>query len=207
MKYGKIERTKFRFPVFSDDEGVKLQTKQQHPPFSKDYNWIMTEEAQQPLNPEIRRDERALRRSARRNTDSFERSFDRREELKRHRENLPDYSKKFQPEVTPTGKKRLFGNQSAQNNFRKYEHVEHAEHVEPVVAEEEVPEQTEFVPTFVPESIIADEPAPVEEVSNPELLSAMTKKEYLLFDTEPAAYQVKKDSDPTVRKFNHPFEE
>ena len=30
------------------------------------------------------------------------------------------------------------------------------------------------------------------------------RESYLLFDTEPAAYQVKEGDDPTVRKFNRP---
>lgn len=196
-----IKRKHFRFPAYSDDTGVKIQSERKYPSFSTDENWIMTEEDP---SAKVYRNEkteaRSLRRSPKVSHEKAGQSIQQREELKRHKENLPDYAKKYQTEVTPTGKKRLFGD-TGQSSFKVNERK-----AEPSPSNKSLKREysgrSYFVPKYIPASMIPDEPA--KDVSNQELLDSMKKDSYLMFDTEPTAFQDRKDSDPAVSKFKQP---
>ncbi|OJG89690.1 hypothetical protein RV16_GL002232 [Enterococcus saccharolyticus] len=196
VKYEEIKRKHARFPAYADDAGVKLQPKNNRPTFKSDDNWIITEAAKHP-QPVESTAERALRRSPRVSQGKAGQSIRQKEELSKHRKNLPDYNKRYQPEVTPTGKKRLFGDTVAHSTYQVTE--KRTETTRPTITKEPV-EKSPFVPKYIPASIIPDEHT--SAVSEEELMESMEKEEYMLFDTEPAAYQARKDSDPAVRKFN-----
>lgn len=195
-KFDEIKRKHFRFPAYSDDTGVKIQSGR--PAFSNDESWIITEESGTSSIYKEKTEERSLRRSPRVSHEKAGQSIQQREELERHRKHLPDYSKKYEPEVTSTGKKKLFG-EHAQSTFKVNE--KQIETPTPSL-KKEYSGRSYFVPKYIPASMIPDEP--VQEVSNQELMDSMKKESYLTFDTEPAAYQERKDTDPAVRKFKQP---
>lgn len=198
-QYEEIKRKHARFPAYSDEAGVKLQPKNKRPTFKSDDNWILTEAAKHSHTVSVENnEERSLRRSPRVSQEKAGQSIRQRDELSRHRQNLPNYNKKYQPEVTPTGKKRLFGDTVAHSTYQVTE--KRAETVTRPSINKETTEKSPFVPKYIPTSIIQDEYAPA--ISEEDLMNSMKKDEYLLFDTEPAAYQTRKDTDPAVRKFN-----
>ena len=120
------------------------------------------------------------------------------EELKRHRSNLPDYSKRVEMEVTKTGKKQFFGDTPKQASYLVKEKA--AEIVAPSV-KRQYSGRSYFVPKYIPASIIPDEKE--TGVTESELLQSMEKSDnsYLLFDTEATPYQERKEGDPSVQKF------
>ena len=192
-----IKRKHARFPAFSDDEGVKLKSKRTFGSFSEE-NWILTEEAGDAFTHSTTEETRTLRRSPKASHEKAGQSIQQREELEKHRKNLPNYGQRYQPEITPTGKKRLFGDNANAGTFKVKE--KRTETPKPVVEQPET-KRNYFVPKYVPASMIPDEEVPASKVSDSELFSSMAKDSYLLFDTAPAAYQERKDSDPAVRKF------
>jgi len=199
-KYEEIKRKHFRFPAYSDETGVKLESKRKDSSFSNDENWIITEEnVQTPPSQRVVRDEyRTLRRSPRSSQEKAGQSIQQREELKKHRQNLPDYTKRYQPEISSTGKKRLFGETALQSTFKVQE-----KRSEPLPRKNENISRSYFVPKYIPASMIPEDDSK-EVIDKQVLLSSMEKESYLLFDNEPAAFQERKDSDPVVSKFKQP---
>lgn len=203
--YEEIKRKHFRFPAYSDETGVKIESTRKFPAFSEEDNWILTEENDSVFkSKESQREDRTLRRSPRVSHEKAGQSIQQREELEQHRKNLPDYGKHYQPEISPTGKKKLFGEAIPQSTFKVKEKRAEASTPRASVNKGEFT-RSYFVPKYIPASMIPDE-LPKEEIDRNELVTSMSKDNYLLFDTEPAAYQERKDSDPTVSKFNHPKE-
>jgi len=192
-----IKRKHARFPAFSDEEGVKLKSKRTFGTFSED-NWILTEETGESFSHSTTEEMRSLRRSPKVAHQKAGQSIQQKEELEKHRKNLPDYGQRYQPEVTPTGKKRLFGNRVNPGTFK----VKEPRQETPAASEHPEPKKDYFVPKYVPASMLPDEEVVSDsKVADSVLLSSMAKESYLLFDSAPAAYQERKDGDPSVRKF------
>ena len=106
--YTDIKRNHFRFPAFSDEDGVKLQDSTFRKPFSFEEDWILTDED---IDRKANRQNKVntSRRGNKTIAHKAGHSVKQMEELKKHRENLPTYSRHPKVEVTPTGKKNLFG--------------------------------------------------------------------------------------------------
>lgn len=194
-----IKRKHFRFPAYSDDTGVKIIREKERTPFSSQESWILTEEAETPFytKREQLKDTKELRRSPRKSQSKAGQSIQQKEELKRHRTNLPDYTKRVTMEVTKTGKKQLFGETVSQASYLVKE--KKAESIPSV--QREYSGRSYFVPKYIPASIISDEEQSL--VSEAELIESMAKpkESYLLFDNELTPYQERKDHEPSVKKF------
>ncbi|MHC5267998.1 hypothetical protein ACYSNO_02245 [Enterococcus sp. LJL98] len=194
-----IKRKHFRFPAYSDETGVKIQREQKKPLFSAHEPWILTEETGTPFytKKETIQDTKELRRSTRTGQNKAGHSIQQREELKRHRTNLPDYTKRSKVEVTKTGKKQLFGETVSQASYLV---KEKKSEVVPSV-KRAYSGRSYFVPKYIPASIIPDETQ--STISEAELLDSMRKPQdsYLLFDSERTPYQERKDDEPSVKKF------
>ncbi|MFC4710799.1 hypothetical protein ACWOEJ_03235 [Enterococcus eurekensis] len=194
-----IKRTHTRFPAYSDEEGVKIQRAEKRNLFSSEENWILTEESETPFysrktNPAEIKD---LRRSNRSTANKAGQSIRQKEELKRHRSNLPDYSKRVEMEVTKTGKKQFFGEGPKQASYLVKE--KKSETVPSV--KRQYSGRAYFVPKYIPASIIPDAQDAI--ITENQLLKSMEKPEgsYLLFDTDVTPYQERNDEDPSVQKF------
>lgn len=212
VEISEINRKYARFPAFSDTDGVKLQPNATRKPFTSKEPWILTDlpstpAAESTASTSVDFTESEQLRTRRRTTHvskslakRYGHSIAQQDELKKHREQLPDYGKKPVREETKTGKVKLFGSYTRQV-VPKVETVKK----EPVVAETETKTETKmktpFVPTFTPESLIPDRPN--EEAETDALLAGLKKSEahYLLFE-EDTDYAEKKPEDKTVKRFN-----
>jgi hypothetical protein len=200
--YLDVKRKHFRFPAYDDQEGVKLQP-QNKGAFSQADDWILTEIKDKPSTSGQEMDAaRSLRRKVPSSHSNYGHSIRQKEELAQHRANLPSYGKRPIQENTPTGKTNLFGNEKRRSSYQVTSKVEQAE--APAPKKNEYSGRSYFVPKYIPASIIPEQEK--EEITPEEVMDSMEKprESYLLFDTEPAAYQVKEGNDPTVKKFNRP---
>jgi len=197
--YLDVKRKHFRFPAYDDAEGVKLESEHK-PAFSQENDWILTEIKDTPSRPKPEKEiiERKVPSSQRNRGHNVQQK----EELAQHRANLPRYEKRPVKEQQPTGKTNFFGSQTKRSSYQVTSKEAKAEPM--TTPKKEYSGRSYFVPKYIPASIIPDEPKP--EVSQNDLLDSMAKPQesYLLFDQEPAAYQVKEANDPTVKKFNRP---
>lgn len=199
--YLDVKRKHFRFPAYDDTDGVKLQS-EHRPAFSKADDWILTE-IKDPVSHSHKEENQSLQRKVQSSQRDRGHNVRQKEELAIHRANLPQYGKRPVKEQMPTGKTNFFGKEANHSSYQVTSKKEKAE--VPVSSKKEYSGRSYFVPKYIPASIIPDEQKP--EITPNDLMDAMAKKQesYLLFDTEPAAYQVKEESDPTVKKFNrHP---
>jgi hypothetical protein len=199
--YLDVKRKHFRFPAYDDQDGVKLQSEKGV--FSQSDDWILTEIKDQPNKSTKQPDStHSLRRKVSSSQTDYGHSIRQKEELAQHKANLPSYGKRPIQESTPTGKTNLFGNDQRRTSYKVSTKTERAE--KPVSPKKEYSGRSYFVPKYIPASIISEQEK--EEVTSHELMESMEKpkESYLLFDTEPAAYQVKEENDPTVKKFNRP---
>lgn len=220
-KFTDVNRKHYRFPAYKDDEGVKLHREKRNL-FAKDRSWLLTDEEQGRRNsfgqttaatrpatlfkePAAEREDRTLRRSRKATTEKQGHTLEQEAELKKHRENLPDYSKKIQPTTDKVGRTSLFGKEYKRSTYKVKNR--HQTPVETPSLKRQYSGRSYFVPKYIPASIIPDEVKP--EVSESELLQSMKKTQdsYLLFDSEPSAYQEKKEGDPAVKKFHTPQED
>ena len=210
--YSDIKRKHYRFPAYQDDEGVKIQRGAKRNLFAKDRSWLLTDEAalshresrdESPSSSFISRKsepDRSLRRSRKETLEKQGLTISQKEELKKHRENLPDYSKKTAVETDAVGRTSLFGKEPRKSSLHNT-----ATGRQEATAEDSVKRQysgrSYFMPKYIPASVIPDKKA--GEISQAEVMAAMAKAEdsYLTFDTEVAAYQEKKAQEPSVRKF------
>lgn len=203
--YHEIKRKNARFPAFSDEEGVKIQSDKSMTFFSNEEQWILTESNSESTffsQPVVAGTDRTLRRSQRVGQEKMGHSIEQREELKRHRQNLPDYSKQIKTQATNTGKKKLFSDATRQASFQVKE--KRAEQIAQKSIKKEYSGRSYFVPKYIPASLIEEEEK--KDVQQQEVVEALQKPKnsYLLFDDEPAAYQEKKEDQPSVKKFNQP---
>lgn len=219
-KFTDVNRKHYRFPAYKDDEGVKLHNEKRNL-FAKDRSWLLTDEGRGQRNsfgqtpatppaklfnePTTEREERVLRRSRKTTNEKQGHTREQEAELKKHRENLPDYSKKIQPTTDKVGRTSLFGNEYKRSTYKVKSRSERP--METASLKRQYSGRSYFVPKYIPASIIPDDVKP--EVSENELLQSMKKPQdsYLMFDNEPAAYQEKKEGDPSVKKFHTPDEE
>lgn len=194
--YLNVKRNHFRFPAYDDDAGVKLKQEKKKN-FSQEDDWILTEIKDS--GPAQREQPRALRRTAKSSQEKYGHSLRQKEELKQHKENLPNYSLRNRQEEKPTDKKELFGDNGRRSTYK----VKSKSDTETASVKKEYSGRSYFVPKYIPASIIPDKEN--ERQSSEELLQSMEKpkESYLTFDTAPAAYQVKNEDDPTVKKFQH----
>lgn len=203
--YTDIKRNHFRFPAFSDEEGVKLQDATFRKPFSFEEDWILTDEdidrkanRQNKINTSRRGNKTIAHKAGH--------SVKQMEELKKHRENLPTYSRHSKVEVSSTGKKNLFGSNHLHATYKvRNEKETPAIHAKP--PKTDTFKKSVFEPTYIPASLVTDKK---EEVDQDQLMNSMRKSKdsYMLFDTESAPYQVKQEeSEPTVKKFKVPSAE
>lgn len=202
-----IKRKYARFPAYSDAEGVKLSSTRK--PFTSTEPWILTQAPAPTTTPTSEASEvdytesedlRARRRTAhvpKTIAKRYGHSIAQQDELKKHREHLPDYGKKPVREETKTGKVKLFGSYTRSSRPKAVP----VEHEEPIVEDKTDVVSEKFVPTFTPESLIPEQPK--EEATSDELLQAMKKPEasYLLFE-EQEAYIEKKPEAAVVKRFN-----
>lgn len=203
--YLDVKRKHFRFPAYDDDEGVKRET-QNKQTFSKDNDWILTEIKEGVTGKRSEEsDQRSLRRDPRGKQSNYGHNSQQEKELQRHLQNLPDYgAKRVKDTFATSSKQDLFGANSQRQIIQKNRNQ--SPQTESTSVKKEYSGRSYFVPKYIPASIIQDEPK--EEISTSELVQGMEKKteSYLLFDTEQAAYQVKTDQEPTVKKFKQPQE-
>lgn len=201
-----VKRKHFRFPAYDDQEGVKLQNENRRVLFDGEDDILTSYETGQFEHEKGFDDRKAMRRNPKIAQEKAGQSLKQREELARHKANLPDYNRQHTMETTPTGKQNLFGGQHQHVSYQvKEEERRKRENYRPdrskLLAKEK------FVPTHVPKSIIPD---PEEnQVDDNELLSAMQKDptSYLVLDTEESLYQEKAVEEPSVKKFNRTIEE
>lgn len=198
--YTDIKRKHDRFPVYSDGDGVKLVTEDRQP-FSEG-NWILTAEEDESVlrKKDPSETDRAFRRTERTSQEKMGQTVQQKEELKRHRENLPDYTKKHENEVKVSGKKQLFGEQKSHQQAIRNE----PKQVISPSLKKEYSGRSYFVPKYIPASSIPDKEEKL--VSDHELMQSMQKKDdqYLYFDTEISAFEQKREGSPAVQKFNVP---
>lgn len=211
--YSDIRRKHYRFPAYNDDEGVKIQREEKRNLFANDRSWLITDEKdfdRQPDPVERKREsafskrseapDRTLRRSRRETMDKQGLTINQKKELKKHRDNLPDYSRKAPVEVDAVGRTSLFGKEPRTSSLRNP-----TTRAERSGADGSLKRQysgrSYFVPKYIPASVIPEKKE--GEVSKAELLASMEKpkENFLTFDTEAAAYQEKKEDAPSVSKF------
>ncbi|HJF19443.1 MAG TPA: hypothetical protein K8W13_03900 [Enterococcus columbae] len=202
--YTDIKRNHFRFPAFSDEEGVKIQDGTFRKPFSYEDDWILTDED---IDRKANRmkDSYTSRRGNKSVAHKAGHSVQQMEELKKHRENLPTYSRHAKVEVSPTGRKNLFGSSHLHATYKVKNQNDSTKEQSKNSYCSDVHQKAVFKPKYIPASLIKDQPK--EAVEQSDLLDAMqkSKESYLLFDTELAPYQIKhEESEPTVRKFKVP---
>lgn len=211
-----IKRKHTRFPAYDDETGVKIARKDRVPIF-KDTEPLITSTHYSDHSMD---EQRSLRRHTRVSQERAGHTPQQQRELEKHRANLPDYGKSYHriAKASPTGKRNLFGETTSRTSYivRRKDNTPRAEYEVPYVDKQEPlldessPElnvstdvkRTRFVPSYVPASVIPDKED--KDVSKEELMAAVKKdaNSYLLFDTEPAAYQVKeREEDPSIQKF------
>ncbi|MBO0426793.1 hypothetical protein ABQE21_10305 [Enterococcus casseliflavus] len=198
--YLDVKRKHFRFPAYDDTDGVKLQS-EHRPAFSKADDWILTE-IKDTVSHSHKEENQSLQRKVQSSQRDRGHNVRQKEELANHRANLPQYGKRPVKEQMPTGKTNFFGKDAKHSSYQVTSKQERAEVASS--PKKEYSGRSYFVPKYIPASIIPDEQKP--EITSDDLMDAMAKKQesYLLFDNEPAAYQVKEENDPTVKKFNRP---
>lgn len=215
--YSEIKRKHARFPAFSDEEGVKKHSPAAHATFSSDESWILTEDQTDSLvlDQAFDHETKQLRRVTKTVNERAGHSIRQKDELSRHRNQLPDYRSHTASEVTKTGKPKLFGsimkkaertanNQVVSRQVPKPTKTKQA----PVLTKSNVAdrqknqteERTYFVPKYVPSSLIQDEPE--RTIDQKELYESMKKAadSYMLFDTSDY-YKEKKVDEPSVKRF------
>lgn len=195
-----IKRKHFRFPAYDDEIGVKLESENRRVLFGSEEDFITSAKSGE-VN------ERSVRRSQKMTNEKQGHSIQQKEELAKHKANLPDYNKPRKTEKTATGKQNLFGEQHKHvANLAKSRTSAHS--AEPMRStKKNYSGRSYFVPKYIPASIIPDEPD--SAIREDELIDSMKKTEqsFLMFDTEPAAFQERTDEDPSVKKFNKPKSE
>lgn len=211
--YSDIKRKHFRFPAYNDDEGVKIPRENKRNLFSRGDDWLINKNAdgaQSKANyvpprhsvfDDNTNQERAIRRSRKATNEKQGHTLQQQEELKKHRQNLPDYTKRVIPEPNLAGKTDLFGREQIRSTYKVQSKQQ--KQTDAASLKRQYSGRSYFVPKYIPASVIPEEKK--TDISQSELAASMKKDQdsYLTFDMEPAAYQEKKVDDPSVRKFNH----
>lgn len=164
-----IKRKHARFPAYSDDTGVKIQSKRYHAPFSNEENWILTEEKNVPLTKASQTNKKKprLRPSKKEIQEKVGLTTQEQSELKEHKKHLPNYGFKAGKETKKSAlKKPSFGQRfsSAKQKGKKDSYFA-SEHV----------------------------PAKTKNNNKREIMDALKKpkEDFLLFDTDDIASKEK----------------
>lgn len=175
-----IKRKHSRFPAFSDETGVKIQSEKKHPPFSNDDPWILTQAKDLPLAKSGLKENKKKRSLRRTKKDTLEKTgltMQEQSELKEHRRHLPSYSSKniSTYKQSSSKEKQSFEALNRKNSRRTY-----------------------FASKYVP----ATDSANKKTHKNPEkeLLNSLEKSQddYLLFETDSSHLQPRN----VIRQFN-----
>lgn len=195
-----VKRKHFRFPAYDDTLGVKLTPENKRVLFQEE---SMAQSAQQMDNDGLN-----IVKQPMESTKNMNHSRSQKEELAKHKSNLPNYSATHEPTNRVSGMKKktsLFGSRPSRNNYDFRSKEQSSPKKTSISKNYSYDERSYFVPKYIPASVIPEEEGPV--FTEEELVSAMKKDKnsYLLFDDEPAVFQVKNaEEDDTVTKFNIP---
>lgn len=161
-----IQRKHIRFPAYSDDTGVKIQSKRYHAPFSSDENWILTEEKNVPLTKASQTNKKGtrLRPSKKDIQEKVGLTIQEQNELKKHKKHLPNYGFKEEKRKKSTA----FNNPSFKQNFQS--------------AKQKGKKTSYFSSEHVPAATLSKERNNNKNV----IMNALKKpaEDYLLFDTD-----------------------
>lgn len=209
--YNEIKRKNYRFPAYDDNEGVKLHREGKRNLFANDRSWLTPNTAASSKSANTvadtansrstdTQDERTLRRSRKETLDKQGLTIRQQTELQKHRDNLPDYSKKITTETDAVGRTSLFGKDPRKSALRNPATPKKTDDS----LKREYSGRSYFVPKYIPASVLPDESNSKDSgVTSEELLTSLKKPQdsYLMFDQEVSAYQEKRKEDPTVKKF------
>ncbi|MGX7243709.1 hypothetical protein ACWOC1_02540 [Enterococcus quebecensis] len=201
-----IKRKHFRFPAYDDELGVKLTSENKRTLFQEEP--VLTQTTTQvktntpvidPVMVQPVREKQPMQK----NTQHVSHSQEQVAELARHKSNLPNYMMTHN-KTTTKQKNNLFGTMPKKSSYGNDFQNTSGKNKKSVSKNFTYDTRSYFVPKYIPASVIPEEKVPM--LTEQELATAMKKDQdsYLLFDDEPAAFQVKGDEDPTVQKFNIP---
>lgn len=189
-----IRRKHFRFPAYDDVTGVKLPKKERRVLFDG-HDMLLTEITKEPMFEQIQEfqfaDAREKEQRKRRKVGYSKKKMVVKEDLKKYKEHLPDYTghkevgktlpKPQTPSISPTRRSSEGDTQRTTEKHRTRRECSY------------------FVPKYVPASIISEPKEPT--IPDRELIQSMEKTEdsYLLFDNEPVPYQEKKVDESFVK--------
>lgn len=197
-----VKRKHFRFPAYDDAVGVKLTPEKKRSLFQE-------ETTSQPTQPMDSDGLNVVNKPAR-STEIRNHSQSKKAELAKHKSNLPKHTAPHEARGRNTGLKKktsLFGSRPNRNNYDFRSKEQSAIKKTSISKNYSYDERSYFVPKYIPASVIPEEQG--AHFTEEELMSAMKKNtnSYLLFDDEPADFQVKHaEEDDTVKKFNIPSE-
>lgn len=204
-----IKRKHFRFPAYDDDLGVKLTPENKRILFQEDP--MITKSGTQgqqsaPVIDPITVQPVLKKQPTQTNSQHVSHSQEQMAELARHKSNLPNYMMTHNKPTSPKQKNNLFGDMPKKSAYGFGSNQASKQNKAAFSKDFTYDTRSYFVPKYIPASVIPETTAPV--LSEQELAAAMKKEKssYLLFDDEPAAFQVKGNEDPTVQKFNIPKE-
>ncbi|MEI5992839.1 hypothetical protein A5880_000378 [Enterococcus sp. 4G2_DIV0659] len=204
-----VKRKHFRFPAYDDELGVKLTSENKRTLFQDEP--VLTKATTQtsqsaPVIDPITVQPVLPKQPTQTNNHHLTHSQEQMEELARHKSNLPNYMMTHNKPSSPKQKTNLFGNLPKRNSYGFGSQQSPNKNKAAFSKDFTYETRSYFVPKYIPASVIPEEQAPT--LTEQELAQSMKKDQssYLLFDDEPAAFQVKGDEDPTVQKFNIPKE-
>lgn len=202
-----IKRKHFRFPAYDDELGVKLVSENKRTLFQEEPVLTTTATQSQKTTPVI--DPISVqpvlkKQPTQTNTQHVSHSQEQVADLARHKSNLPNYMMTHNKTTSPKQKNNLFGNMPKRSSYGFGSDKASSKNKAAFSKDFTYDTRSYFVPKYIPASVIPEEKVPV--LTEQELTEAMKKDQnsYLLFDDEPAAFQVKGNEDPTVQKFNIP---
>lgn len=202
-----IKRKHFRFPAYDDEIGVKITSEnkrrlfQDEPELNK--NMTQTQQSTPVMDP-VTVQPVSSKQPTKTNTQHVAHSQEQMEELARHKSNLPNYMMSHNKVASPKQKTNLFGSMPKKSSYSNGFKRSNGSNKMATSRDYTYDTRSYFVPKYIPASVIPETSTSV--LSEQELAQAMKKDQatYLLFDDEPAAFQVKGNEDPTVKKFNIP---
>lgn len=202
-----IKRKHFRFPAYDDDLGVKLVSENKRNLFQDDPMPTKKEAPVQQSTPVI--DPITVqpvlkKQPTQTNNHHVSHSQEQMAELARHKSNLPNYMMNHNKPTTTKQKTNLFGTMPKRTSSGFGSQQTAKKNDAAFSKNFTYDTRSYFVPKYIPASVIPEATTPA--LTEQELATAMKKDQstYLLFDDEPAAFQVKGNEDPTVQKFNIP---
>ncbi|MGX7192383.1 hypothetical protein [Enterococcus moraviensis] len=202
-----IKRKHFRFPAYDDDLGVKLVSENKRTLFQDEpmlSNTATQPQKSTPVIDPVSVQPIIQKQPTQTNNHHVSHSQEQVAELARHKSNLPNYMMTHNKTTSPKQKTNLFGDMPKRSSFGFGSKQSSSKNKAAFSKDFTYETRSYFVPKYIPASVIPEEKVPA--LTEQELAEAMKKDQnsYLLFDDEPAAFQVKGNEDPTVQKFNIP---